>query len=140
MLALLHLGQARILPAHTATRSGTCDSDECVAASAVVREVCERVRLLAVLAASALRATATEHASNSRCVKWLLPLSLAGITQEEASRGYPPAKDKFLCAGGFARSLHALPTVARRRVLKSRVARGRRRSLAVVAFFRGATN
>ena len=49
--------------AHGDTRGGTCDSDECVAASAVVPEVCERVRLLAVLAASALRATATEHAS-----------------------------------------------------------------------------
>ena len=63
--ALLHLGQARILPAHDgehAVRHVTPPNASRRQQSCV--RVCERVRLLAVLAASALRAPVTEHQSN----------------------------------------------------------------------------
>ena len=64
-----------------------------------------------MLAASALRATATKHASNRACASDSA-FSLAGITQEEASRGYPPAKDKLQAAIHRAQSVAVYRDVA----------------------------
>ena len=64
--ALLHLGQARILPAHKATHAvGPAAPPNASRRQQSCVRVCERVRLLAMLAASAVLATATEHPSKS---------------------------------------------------------------------------